>query len=338
MKAQSWLNLQLAWAAAADPQLDHRVDLYAVGVLGYELLTGKPPFTGLTPQETLVAHVTRAPEAIEQHRPGLSPALTQVLMRCLAKRPADRWQTAEELLAQLEPLVTPSGGVPPTGARPAAAIARGPRWLKVAAGAAGLAVVVAATIVLARPQPGVLTLGTVTRITFEPGLEIEPAISPDGKFVAYAAGPLSTTRIYMRQPGARPVALTADTGSPQRRPLWSPDGCASCSRRTLTSSSCRHSVARLACWRTRPAVLRGPRTAARSPTCGRLDASERLNGSTRSMSRLRMAGPPALSEWSSTRIPSPGRPTRAGSPPSRETTNSLRAWRVLGTRGQAPLP
>src|SRR6266704_6747481 len=87
--------------AAADPHLDHRVDIYAVGVLAYELLTGRPPFVGLTPQEVLAAHVTQAPEPVHTHRPTLSPTLSQVVMRCLAKRAADRWQTADELLAQL---------------------------------------------------------------------------------------------------------------------------------------------------------------------------------------------------------------------------------------------
>jgi len=107
--------------AAADPHLDHRVDVYAVGVLGYELLTGRPPFAGLTPQETLAAHVTQAPEPVEKRRPGISPSLSAVLMKCLAKRPADRWQSAEELLTQLEPLATPSAGVTPTQSRPAVA-------------------------------------------------------------------------------------------------------------------------------------------------------------------------------------------------------------------------
>ena len=210
--------------AAADPHLDHRVDIYAVGALGYELLTGRPPFTGLTPQEVLAAHVTQAPEPVEQHRPGLSPALAQVVMRCLAKRPADRWQTAEELLAQLEPLVTSGGGTTPTGTQPVAAVRRAPRWLKRGIGAVALAILVLGTVLLARPKQELLALGKVTGITFEPGLEIEPAISPDGKLVAYAAGPLSTTRIYLRQPGGRPVALIADSGPAQRRPLWSPDG------------------------------------------------------------------------------------------------------------------
>src|SRR5207248_4413764 len=61
--------------AAADPHLDHRVDIYAVGALGYELLTGRPAFTGLTAQEVLAAHVTQAPEPEEKRRAGLSPAL-----------------------------------------------------------------------------------------------------------------------------------------------------------------------------------------------------------------------------------------------------------------------
>ena len=208
--------------AAADPNLDHRVDLYAVGVLGYELLTGRPPFSGLTPQETLAAHVTRAPEPVETRRPGISPALSAVLMKCLAKRPADRWQTADELVVQLEPLATPSGGVTPTTTRPTRAVRPSRPWVKWV-GVAAVAVVVGG-VILSRGSPEPIAMGKVTQLTFEPGLEIEPAISPDAKFVAYAAGPLNDTRVYVRQAGGRPVALVPDAGPPQRRPLWSRDG------------------------------------------------------------------------------------------------------------------
>src|SRR5437867_5086384 len=210
--------------ATADPHLDHRADLYAAGVLGYEMLCGRPPYMGATPQATLSAHVTQTPEPVTVHRPAVPGALAALVMRCLEKHPADRWDSAEELLQQLETLTTPSGGITPTSTQPVAAVARVPRWLKLALSSAGLVIVVAGGLVLARPTRGVVALGKVTQITFEPGLEIEPAISPDGKLVAYAAGPLSATRIYVLQPGGRPVALIADSGSPHPRPLWSPDG------------------------------------------------------------------------------------------------------------------
>src|SRR5881398_1586597 len=108
--------------AAADPHIDHRADLYAVGVLGYELVTGGPPFVGKTASEVLAAQVTRRPEPLQARRPACPAALAHIVMKCLEKRPADRWQSADELLAQLEPLATPSGGTTPTATRPMAAV------------------------------------------------------------------------------------------------------------------------------------------------------------------------------------------------------------------------
>ncbi len=105
--------------AAADPLIDHRADVYAVGVLAYELLTGRPPFTGTTQQEILAAHVTQAADPVTKYRENVPPVLAQLVMKCLEKKPADRWQTAGELIPQLETLATPSGGLTPTGMVPA---------------------------------------------------------------------------------------------------------------------------------------------------------------------------------------------------------------------------
>ena len=105
--------------AAADPHTDHRCDIYAVGALGYEMLTGRPPFTGATPQHVLAAQVTEQPEPVTKRRAAVPPALAALVMRCLEKSPADRWQTAAELLHHLEAMATPSGGLTPTGAIPA---------------------------------------------------------------------------------------------------------------------------------------------------------------------------------------------------------------------------
>ena len=68
----------------------------------------------------LSAQVTQAPEPVTKYRESVPPALAQVVMKCLEKKAADRWQSAEELLPQLEALATPSGGLTPTGMVPVA--------------------------------------------------------------------------------------------------------------------------------------------------------------------------------------------------------------------------
>src|SRR4051812_11252532 len=141
--------------ATADPNIDHRADIYALGVLGYELVAGRPPFVGRTAQEVLAAQVTQQPPPLCSQRPACPPGLEAVIMRCLEKRPADRWQSADELLAQLEPPLTPSGGMTPTATRPVAAVApaarttRRRRWI--APAALVLALAAALAFFLTRP-------------------------------------------------------------------------------------------------------------------------------------------------------------------------------------------
>jgi dienelactone hydrolase len=95
--------------AAADPTADHRVDVYALGVLGYELLTGHTPFSG-SPQAVLAAQITQRAEPVRAIRPEVPPALAAIVMKCLEKNPADRFQSAADLGVALDALVTPSGG------------------------------------------------------------------------------------------------------------------------------------------------------------------------------------------------------------------------------------
>jgi len=208
--------------AAADPAADHRADIYAVGVLGYELLTGRTPFGGLPPQQQLAAHVTTPTPHISQHRASLPPALAGVIMRCLEKKAADRWQTADELVEQFEALATPSGGLTPAGSPPH----QRARLTSLRVGvAAAVVVVVGATSWLVWRRPSGYVVASTTQVTNTPGLELDATISPDGKLVAFAMGSVGHSRIYVKQiAGGSARALAESAAEPQRMPRWSPDG------------------------------------------------------------------------------------------------------------------
>jgi len=211
--------------ASADPHVDHRVDIYAVGAVAYELLTGRPVFMGTTPQMVLAAHVTEAPQPVTKHRDTVPAALDHLVMRCLEKKPADRWQSAEELLPQLEALATPSGGVTPAETQPVQAV-HAPRRAFIAAAVVAVAAVFAAFMLL-RPSPSLspLTLGQTSQVTLAPELELDPALSPDGQMLAYASGSETETKIYVRSvAGGATVAVTEDLPGTHRMPQWSPDG------------------------------------------------------------------------------------------------------------------
>jgi len=103
--------------AAGDPNIDHRADIYAFGAMAYEMLGGRPPFTGLSPHQMLAAHITEPVPPLTDARPSVPPALAELVMRCLEKNPPDRPQTAAEVYQVLDSLATTSGSATVTSAR-----------------------------------------------------------------------------------------------------------------------------------------------------------------------------------------------------------------------------
>jgi pimeloyl-ACP methyl ester carboxylesterase len=82
--------------------VDHRADLYGVGVVAYEMIGGRLPFQTSSAQQMMAAHLTQAPDPITKWRPAISVRLANAVMKCLEKKAADRWQSAADLLSEIE--------------------------------------------------------------------------------------------------------------------------------------------------------------------------------------------------------------------------------------------
>ena len=131
---------------AGDPAADHRIDIYAVGLLAYELLTGESPFTGPSPQATLAAQLTRDPEPLYQCRPDVPPALSAIIMQCLAKEPSQRPPTAEALMTALDSITTSSGEIKTAATQVLPAVERRRRRLTIGVGLGTVALGFAAAL------------------------------------------------------------------------------------------------------------------------------------------------------------------------------------------------
>ncbi|AHG88424.1 protein kinase [Gemmatirosa kalamazoonensis] len=168
---------------AADPDVDHRADVYAVGVLAYELLAGRPPFVGASRQDVLQAHLAEHPTSIDTLRPDVPPALAALVSACLAKRPAERPQSAAELVRRLDAIPTGQGGGRGRRARTAVV--------------AALAIAAVGTVVggaawwrgrdAAASWRARWANARIERLTDFAGDEVDAAISADGQFVAFLA-------------------------------------------------------------------------------------------------------------------------------------------------------
>ena len=215
--------------ASAEPNIDHRVDIYAVGATAYEMLTGRPPFSGQSSAQVLAAHVTQTPDPVSRLRPSVTPVLEQVVMKCLAKLAGDRYQSADELVGALEGALTPTAGVTPVDTRPLAAVAARPAGSRrnlVIGAVAGVALVAVAAALLRGGSELRVEFGPVRSVTTDAGLEMQPALSPDGRTLAYVAGPVGQFKVYVRSlAGGAPIEVARDfTRLQQQAPRWSPDG------------------------------------------------------------------------------------------------------------------
>jgi eukaryotic-like serine/threonine-protein kinase len=155
---------------AGDPNVDARADLYSLGCVAYEALTGASPFAGKTPQQMLAAQVIEAPPPISERRPGIPRVLADVVMRCLEKEPANRPQTAAELAALLDASTATDPGMVALPRR------RRRRGLWIAA-AATLIVIAAVALGAYRWRRGDTTTDSGTAVAVAPFEVLDPRLA-----------------------------------------------------------------------------------------------------------------------------------------------------------------
>ena len=209
---------------------DARTDLFALGAMLYELLTGVRAFRRDTVAETMTAILHDEPPDFAA-RPDVPPSLERIVRHCLEKQPQERFQTARDVAFALESLSAATSA--PGSATPVTA--PGTRQRPVARVVLGAAITVAVIAAVAwfgvsqfwsnRTGAVPISVGASTQLTADDGLEIDAALSPDGKLLAYSAGRATGMRIYIRPvTGGRTLTLSEGSAPVEYQPRWSPDG------------------------------------------------------------------------------------------------------------------
>ena len=203
---------------------DGRSDIWAFGAALYEIVTGTRPFKGDTPASVIAAILKDTPPPLSARQPLTPPLLDQIVTRCLAKDPEERWQSASDLGMQLEWIkntpVASAASEPPRHRR------RSLVW-GVMIGAASVLVIGAATLMPRAPSPisADPVVSTVARVTHEAGFSQWPTWSPDGSLFAFTSNRDGNFDLYVgRAEEGREVVNVTNNGADDVQPSFSPDG------------------------------------------------------------------------------------------------------------------
>jgi len=207
--------------------LDSRTDIFSLGLVLYEAVTGRRAFQGKTALDTLHAIVHNQPRPAAELNPGLPAEASDILDKALAKDPLERYRHAGDFeldLRRLKRVIEAGPKAEPAPApRPASR-----RWLAPVA----MVLVVAAAFAgwwLARlrtppPPANPLAGTTLSPLTTDPGLETDPTFSPDGETIAYSSDRTGNFEIFLKQISGGPDINLTNNPADDIQPAFSPDG------------------------------------------------------------------------------------------------------------------
>lgn len=207
--------------------LDHRTDIFSLGVILYEMATGQRPFQGSSAASVMAAIIATQPEPVSSLQPATPAALDRIISTALEKNPDDRWQTAHDVALQMRWLGDTSRSASAVQGAVSPPRQRRPLVLAIAAGVLTGALLVAGFTALFRKAPRLqrvhLDLPAMAGSSFDNGVETTGfAVAPDGRAIAFVEHRPSRSMLYLRYLDAReaqPIEGTEFASAP----FWSPD-------------------------------------------------------------------------------------------------------------------
>jgi eukaryotic-like serine/threonine-protein kinase len=214
---------------AEGKKVDARSDIFSLGSVLYEMVTGQKAFQGTSKMSTLSAILHQEPKPVSGITPAIPADLEKLITRCLRKDPAKRFQHMDDVKVALDELKEDSDSGKLAAGAPAQMKGRSYLWLSMIVVLVAV-LAVAAWFWLGRSRPAAEE-GTLTPVplTTYPGAETYPSFSPDGTQVTYQGcpegwAPGQNCDIYVKQIGMEPPSRLTDTPEQEYGPAWSPDG------------------------------------------------------------------------------------------------------------------